>query len=316
MNLRQALNRLRRRLPRRRHVLPAGRFAGTSRWLESTQEVARWERVRRAGMRWGIWGAVLGTLIGIVLFAPAAWLASAVGRATDGRLLLVDAQGTVWSGSAVAVLTGGAGSRDARTLPGRLSWTLRPHGMGLALTLEQPCCLNGRPVVTVKPGLGRMLVTVDGTAGTTGMTAPTGDWLGQWPAAWLAGLGTPWNTLDLGGALRLSTQGLALEWVQGRWRMAGQAELALREVSSRVTTLERLGSYRLMIAGDAATGGATMSLFTESGALQLSGSGQWDAAGARFRGEARAAEGQQGALDNLLNIIGRRAGDRSIISIG
>lgn len=306
MTLRQLYNRLRRQLPRRRHVLPAGRFAGTSRWLESTQEVARWERVRRAGMRWGIWGAALGTLIGVLLFAPAAWLAATVGRATEGRLLLADAQGTIWTGSAVAVLTGGPGSRDARTLPGRLSWTLRPRGLGLALTLEQPCCLNGRPVVTVKPGLGRMLLTVDGGA----------DWLGQWPAAWLAGLGTPWNTLDLGGALRLSTQGLALEWVQGRWRMAGQAELALREVSSRVTTLDRLGSYRLMIAGDAATGGAALSLFTESGALQLSGSGQWDAAGARFRGEARAAEGQQGALDNLLNIIGRRAGDRSIISIG
>lgn len=306
MTLRQLYNRLRQRLPRRRHVLPPGRFAGTSRWLESTQEVARWERVRRAGMRWGLWGAALGTLIGVLLFAPAAWLAGSVGRATEGRLLLADAQGTIWTGSAVAVLTGGPGSRDARTLPGRLSWTLRPRGMGLALTLEQPCCLNGRPVVTVKPGLGRMLLTVDGGA----------DWLGQWPAAWLAGLGTPWNTLDLGGALRLSTQGLALEWVQGRWRMAGQAELALREVSSRVTTLERLGSYRLMIAGDASTGGASLSLFTESGALQLSGAGQWDGAGARFRGEARAADGQQGALDNLLNIIGRRAGDRSIISIG
>jgi general secretion pathway protein N len=36
----------------------------------------------------------------------------------------------------------------------------------------------------------------------------------------------------------------------------------------------------------------------------------------RFRGEARAAEGSQAALDNLLNIIGRRQGERSVISIG
>lgn len=310
------MHRLRRRLPRPSRLMPGGRFTATSRWLESTQEVARWERVRRAGMRWGIWGALLGGLIGMLMFAPAAWLAGAVGRATDGRLILADAQGTVWTGSAVAVLTGGPGSRDARSLPGRLGWTLRPRGLGLALTLDQPCCLNGQPVIQLKPGLGRMLITVEGTVDGTGVARAGGDWLGQWPAAWLAGLGTPWNTLGLGGALRLSTQGLALERVQGRWRMAGQAELALRELSSRVSTLERLGSYRLMMAGDPATGGASLSLFTESGALQLSGSGQWDATGARFRGEARAAQGQQGALENLLNIIGRRAGDRSIISIG
>jgi general secretion pathway protein N len=30
----------------------------------------------------------------------------------------------------------------------------------------------------------------------------------QWPAALLAGLGTPWNTLQLDGALLLSTRGL------------------------------------------------------------------------------------------------------------
>ena len=66
----------------------------------------------------------LGALIGVVAFAPAAWLA-AWRPATDERLLLGDARGTVWSGSAVAVLTGGPGSRDASALPGRLDWTCR-----------------------------------------------------------------------------------------------------------------------------------------------------------------------------------------------
>jgi general secretion pathway protein N len=50
--------------------------------------------------------------------------------------------------------------------------------------------------------------------------------------------------------------------------------------------------------------------------LQLSGSGQWAGSRLRFNGEARSADGAQGALDNLLNIIGRRQGARSIISIG
>jgi general secretion pathway protein N len=38
--------------------------------------------------------------------------------------------------------------------------------------------------------------------------------------------------------------------------------------------------------------------------------------GVRFRGEARANEGDESALTNLLNIIGRRDGARSVISIG
>ncbi|MGE4050638.1 MAG: type II secretion system protein N, partial [Piscinibacter sp.] len=38
--------------------------------------------------------------------------------------------------------------------------------------------------------------------------------------------------------------------------------------------------------------------------------------GVRFRGEARAAPGEEAPLANLLNIIGRRDGARSVISIG
>jgi general secretion pathway protein N len=40
------------------------------------------------------------------------------------------------------------------------------------------------------------------------------------------------------------------------------------------------------------------------------------AGGLRFRGEATAAGGEQPALANLLNIIGRRDGARSVIEIG
>jgi general secretion pathway protein N len=36
----------------------------------------------------------------------------------------------------------------------------------------------------------------------------------------------------------------------------------------------------------------------------------------RFRGEASAAGGNEAALSNLLNIIGKRQGARSAISIG
>ena len=60
-----------------------------------------------------------------IVFAPAAWLTRYVASATDARVLLSDARGSVWSGSAVVVLTGGPGSRDAASLPGRIEWSLR-----------------------------------------------------------------------------------------------------------------------------------------------------------------------------------------------
>ena len=75
-----------------------------------------------------------------------------------------------------------------------------------------------------------------------------------------------------------------------------------------------LGSYRLQLA--AADGVPRLNLLTLDGALRLSGSGEWAASGLRFRGEASAASGAEAALANLLNIIGRRQGERSLIAIG
>ena len=243
-----------------------------------------------------------------MLFAPAAWLASAVASATADRLLLTDARGTIWAGSALPVLSGGPGSRDASALPGRLEWQLSWRGLSAELRARQACCLRGEVRALIRPGFARMTVQLlPGTSAT----------VGQWPAAWLTGLGTPWNTLQLGGTLRLTSPGLTVEWVQGRVRFTGEASLDVAQASSRVATLDTLGSYRLTLRGDAASGdAASLSLVTVEGALRLSGQGQWAATGLRFRGEAQAADGSEAVLNNLLNIIGRRQGARSVISIG
>lgn len=301
-------------LLKRRPGWMRGATALTTRWLESTLEVARWENMRRAGRRWGWWGAAVGALLGLVVCAPAPWLAQGVVVLTEGKLLLADSSGTIWHGDAVAVLTGGRGSRDARALPGRLSWSMRIAGGGLRLTLQQDCCIPEPLVLQVNPGLSGVRVKV-ATQAAGAPALQTAGVLGQWPAAWLGGLGTPWNTLQLGGVLRLAGRDLGFEWVQGRLRMAGQAEVVLDNVSSRITTLERLGSYRLDVQSDA-QGQVQLNLSTLDGALQLSGSGGVTPTGVRFRGEARASDADPGALDNLLNIIGRREGDRSVISIG
>ena len=277
---------------------------------------------RPALKRWALLGSALGLLTAVVAFAPAAWLAAGVAQATGGQLVLADARGTVWSGHAVAVLSGGTDSRDAVALPGRLGWTLGLADGGLELRARQACCLRGEPrlLLTGRPGSWRL--TLQPAAGVAGGV------IGRWPAAWLAGLGTPWNTLQLEGDIRLSSPGLTVNANQGRLRFEGGLVVDALQIASRLSTLPVLGSYRVQMQGDtqgntaAASSAATtasaprVTLSTLDGALILAGNGDWLSTGLRFRGEASAAPGAEDALANLLNIIGRRQGARSLIAIG
>jgi len=278
-------------------------------WGESTHAEQAWRSYRNAASRWGITGAVIGGLVALVAFAPASWLTNAIANATGQTLLLADARGTVWNGSATAVLTGGTDSRDAAALPGRLYWSVGLRGFsGLEVRLTQPCCMTQPMVLALKPGLSQFTATLQPSR--SGEAA-------RWPAAWLAGLGTPWNTLQVGGELRFTSPGLTVEHVQGRWLLTGRAQIDLAQLSSRISTIEPLGSYRLTVAGDPnAPGSATLALETVDGALQLTGNGNWTPGGVRFRGTASAQQGSEAALNNLLNIIGRRSGAQSVISIG
>lgn len=256
--------------------------------------------VREVPWGWALGGLAAGLLLAIVLFAPARWLAGAIARASNGQVLLNDARDTVWRGSAQLVLTGGAGSKDAVALPGRLRWNLLPRWDGVRAVLLADCCMQ-RPVA------------VRARVGLSGVDLDVGDSVSQWPASLSAGLGTPWNTLQLDGELRLSTQALSIEWIEGRPVITGRAELSALRLASRLSTLRPMGSYRITLQGGTP---ATLRLETLEGSLQLSGTGQWVGSRLRFRGEASAAPDRAAALDNLLNIIGRRAGARSIISIG
>jgi len=259
--------------------------------------------------RWGAAGILLGVLLGLVAFAPASWLARGLASASNGHLLLAETRGSVWNGSGLLVLTGGPDSRDASVLPGRIEWQVGVQGLALLLKARQACCLNGELQLLIQPGLGRFALSLPAATGS--------DWLARWPAAWLGGLGTPWNTLRLSGGMRLSARDFRLEWAQGRWRQQGQLDLDFINLSSRISTLAPLGSYRFTVAADPALAGVSnLRLSTLEGALLLSGQGSLGAGKARFQGEAQAAPERETALNNLLNIIGRRQGARSVISIG
>ena len=304
--------------------------AGERRRTAPAQRHGRPDRRRSAAAhsstpsrRWAAAGALAGALVALVLFAPAAWVAGAVTQASGGRLVLAEARGTWWQGDAVMVLTGGPGSREAWTLPGRLAWSLGLQRWQPVLTLHQACCMAGATALRLEPGIGRLGIAVETAAPAPApapapATAPAGTasaLIGQWPAAWLTALGTPWNTLKPAGLVRLGAQRLRLDLAEGRWRLSGALTADFQSISSSLSTLPSLGSYRVEVAGDTA-GVATLALRTVDGPLLLSGQGQWTGGRLRLRGEARAAAGQEAALNNLLNLIGRRQGERALIAIG
>lgn len=254
----------------------------------------------RTPWRWAVLGALLGALPAMAIFAPARWLANGIAQASGGQVQLLQPRGTVWTGSAQLVLSGGAGSQDRAALPGRLDWQLRPAWTGVRALLRMDCCMAEPVQLQVVPGWRSAHVAI-------------ADHQSQWPAAVLGGLGTPWNTLQPQGRLALQTRGLTVDWAAGRTVLSGQMQLDALGMSSRLSTLRPMGSYRLALQGGNAP---TLTLTTLEGALLLSGSGQWVGQRLRFTGEATAAPDREAALANLLNIIGRRTGARSIITVG
>ena len=259
--------------------------------------------------------ALTGALLTTVLQAPARWLANGLHTVTQGHVQLVNARGTVWRGQAQLMLTGGPGSQDRAALPGTVQWQLSPawrsaqtnaeagnglSGPVLSMHIQADCCTPTGLQLWLQPGWQSLRLAVTSHAS-------------EWPADWLTGLGTPWNTLQLQARLHLSTPGLTLHITPKGVQGEGSATLDALDAASRLSTLRPMGSYRL--AWQAADN-ATLSLQTLQGALQLQGSGQWIAGRLRFEGQAEASPGREEALANLMNILGRRQGKRTLIKIG
>lgn len=267
--------------------------------------------------------ALVGALGGVLVQAPARWMADAVGSASSGHVQLVNARGTVWQGQAHVLLSGGSGSQDRTLLPTPLRWHLRPAWLGqptpgtatapgdgpgaprgpaLSVGLRTDCCLPTGLQLWVQPRWRGLALHLEPHQS-------------QWPAELLAGLGTPWNTLQLQAQLALSTSAIGLELGPTGLRSQGTATLDVRDAASRLSTLRPMGSYRLTWQAAPQTA-PTLNLSTVQGALLLQGRGEWIAGRLRFQGDAQASPGREDALANLLNILGRRQGARSLITIG
>lgn len=248
----------------------------------------------RAPWRLALTSLGLGLGLGLLALAPARWLAPWVAAHTPLRM--VDAQGTIWRGSTRLILTAGAGSRDHALVPDRIQWQA---GWG-GLDLQALCCMNEplRLILGLSGGQARLSVA---------------NHRSLWRAEWLSGLGTPMNTLEPSGRLLLETTDLHWQWRDKGPQWGGQIKLDLQDLSSALSTLRPMGHYRLTLQGGQQP---QLTLSTLEGALRLQGQGHWQGGRWRFQGQASAEPGLEPALGNILNIIGRREGARSIISFG
>lgn len=271
---------------------------------------------RRRLNRGGLVGLLLGIGLGWAWWAPAAWMGSALASLSHSRLLLTETEGSMWRGQGQLVLAGGPGSLDRMALGGRVAWRWRlgraPDGAAaLQLQLEHPSALARPVALSFVPGWGSMALHVHDAQGPRETRL-------RLPAAWLVGLGTPWNTLQPEGMIDLQSTALSWTVVSGQPpRVDVSLRLELQRMAARVSTLPVLGDYEMRVEPTVPDPGLRLIVVSRAeSALQVQGFGRWHP-GQRFefQGEAQAATGQEAALSNLLNIIGRRDGPRSVITL-
>jgi len=256
-------------------------------------------------MRWLVYvlTAALAVVVTLAFVAPAQWLAGAVHDATHGRVELAEARGTVWNGSAVLVLAPGEDALAPRTaLPERLGWELNPWRLLLGAVRLRVA----HPSALAQP------VQIDKTWGGPLEIGPTQLRL---PAALLAGLGAPWNTIRPGGQITVSWLRLSL----APGRMTGDIQGEWQFASSTLTPVSPFGHYRLDVAGGYP--GTRLALSTLAGPLEMTGNGTIAERGrVRFQGAARPLANTDATtrtqLSGLISLLGRREGDTAILNIG
>ncbi|AZG13107.1 MULTISPECIES: type II secretion system protein N [Cupriavidus] len=255
--------------------------------LEALRLPRRQARASR-GWQWLRW-AILGVAtvaVTVVASMPATWMADRIATETGRRVLLADAAGTLWHGSATLALSAGTGSQTATVLPGRLTWDVAfwPMLAGtLRIVLEQDMAMAAPVTVAATPA---------------GWTVQPGSI--RLPASLLEGIGAPFNTLRPDGTMRVDWSAL-----QGKFagnQKFGHLTLQLDQMSAAVSRLRPLGSYRAEVDLTGADG--KLQLSTTAGPLHLEGSGTLGRQ-SRFEGTAHADPEAATQLAGLLSLLGR-----------
>lgn len=243
---------------------------------------------------------LLGIALSVAIWLPASVPVALVAKITEGRLDFRHVRGTVWAGSTELALVKPGEANDTIPIPGRLYWRWLWQDLVPELIVDSDCCFS-------KP------VTFKVTLGTEQRRLSMSDVKMNFPLTLLEGLGAPFNTLKPSGDLQVKTRKLTMTLADRMMKISGEAEFEIGSLSSVLSQVKPIGTYTLTAKGQGDR--ISFSLSTRSGALQLSGSGELRQKKFRFNAEASSSPGYELAMSNLLNVIGRRSGNRSIISM-
>jgi len=231
--------------------------------------------------RWQQFGVGLGAYaIALAATAPASLIDSGVQQATEGRVRLAEADGTLWSGTGLIEI------RDRLQRSGvakNITWQLQPayflrgqlrYDLGLDLAAKR------FPVTISVAGIEVADADINLPAAALGLAIPK-----------LAPLGLTGDALL--HVARLSFTRAAIQ---------GSATLQWHGAGSAFTRVSPLGDYELRLDGEGAA--VRASLRTLQGPLQLDGQGSWKSgANPAFRGTARIPPEQRQQLSPLMRMI-------------
>ena len=227
-------------------------------------------------------------ILALIATAPATLVDAGLRRASDGRLRLAEAQGTLWSGTGqLEIRAAGGQTGVARSL----AWRLVPESL-----------LRGHLVCEV--GLEQATRHFPVTISFSRIELANADI--NLPAAAL-GLGVPEIALlELTGEVLLQVSSLSI----GRSATRGNATLQWRAAGSALSPVSPLGDYELRLEGEGPAVRAV--LLTLQGPIQLDGKGSWTHGNRpAFLAVARVPAQHQQQLAPLLRLIAVEHGDGS-----
>jgi general secretion pathway protein N len=227
-------------------------------------------------------------VLGLMAMAPASLIDAALQQASEGRLRLAEARGTLWSGSGQIEL------RDRMQRGGvakSLSWRILPaYLLGGQFRCEVGLDLAAKafPVTVSLAGIEVADADFDLPAATLGIAVPK-----------LAPLG-------LTGDVLLHVARLSF----ARGAIQGGATLQWRGAGSAYARVSPLGDYELRFEAE---GGAVRAVLrTLQGPLQLDGQGSWAGGGSpAFVGTARIPPEHLQQLAPLMRMIAVERGEGS-----
>jgi general secretion pathway protein N len=130
------------------------------------------------------------------------------------------------------------------------------------------------------------------------------------PAAVLAALGAPFNTIRPGGTLRARWELLRFE----RDAFDGDVQIDWEDAQSALSPVAPLGRFRVTALGHGMRGEAKLT--TLEGPLLLEGDATLENGGIHFTASASAQPDMRANLEGLIALLGRRVGDRVLIKGG